>query len=105
MLTHNVEKSMTRRAFLLLFRSSAQRVIMRPVGRQAQIRAKLFVAREVFFRDVLRIQTSEFNEIAKEHTSDTKESFPRSSGHSTSLIRRSTAEQVCAHDGNGDFDD
>ena len=62
MLTHNVEKAMTRRAFLLPFRSSAQRVIMRPGGRQAQIRAKLFVAREVFFRDVLRILTSDLDE-------------------------------------------
>ena len=60
MLTHNVEKAMTRRAFLLPFRSSAQRVIMRPGGRRAPIRAKLFVANEVFFRDVLRIYLSEF---------------------------------------------
>ena len=58
-LTHNVEKTMTRRAFLLPFRSSAQRVIMRPGGRQANARAKLFVAMEVFFRDVLRIVLSD----------------------------------------------
>ena len=33
---------------------------MRPGGRQAQIRANIFVAKEVFFRDVLRIYLSEF---------------------------------------------
>ena len=47
-----------------------------------------------FNRNVLRIQTSEFNEIAKEHSSGTKESFPRSSEHSTPWIRRSTEGQV-----------
>ena len=73
MLTHNVEKAMTRRAFLLPFRSSAQRVIMRPVGRQAQIRAKLFMAREVFFRDVLRIVLSEFGKGQEEPSSGIKD--------------------------------
>ena len=102
-LKHNVEKAMARRAFIRPFRSSVQRVIMRPGGRQATIRANIFMAREVFFRDVLRIQTSEFKEIAKAHTSHTKESFPRSSGHSTSLIRRSTGGQVCVHDEKYDF--
>ena len=33
---------------------------MRPGERQAKIRAKLFVAREVVFRDVLRVYLSEF---------------------------------------------
>ena len=65
-LTHNVEKAMTRRAFLLPFRSSAQRVIMRPGGRQAKIRANIFVAREVFFCDVLRIYLSEFGKGQEE---------------------------------------
>ena len=53
------------------------------------------MAKEVFFRDVLRIKTSEFHEIAKEHSSDTNDSFSRSSGHSTSLSRRSADEPVC----------
>ena len=33
---------------------------MRTGGRQAKIRANIFMAREVFFRDVLRIYLSEF---------------------------------------------
>ena len=59
-LTHNGGLAMTRRALLLPFRSSAQRVIVRPGGRQAKTRANIFMAREVFFRDVLRILISEF---------------------------------------------
>ena len=50
---------------------------MRPGGRQAKTRANIFVAMEVFFRDVLRIQTSEFNEIAREHTRHVNEDFLR----------------------------
>ena len=34
---------------------------MRPGRRQAKIRAKLLMAMEVFFRDVLRILLSEFD--------------------------------------------
>ena len=41
---------------------------MRPGERQAKIKANIFVAREVFFRDVLRIYLSEFGK-AQEKTS------------------------------------
>ena len=52
---------------------------MRPAGRQAQIRANIFVAREVFFRDVLRILTSDLSAALREHRSGIKQSSARSS--------------------------
>ena len=45
---------------------------MHAAGRQAQIRAKLFVAKEVFFRDVLRIYLSEFGKGQEEPSLGTK---------------------------------
>ena len=53
--------------------------IMRPVGRSTLLGAKLFVARRVFKRDVLVIQTSDHHHILREHIRGTKESFSRSS--------------------------
>ena len=46
---------------------------MRPGGRQANIRAKLFVAMEVFFCDVLRIYLSEFGKGQEEPSFGIKE--------------------------------
>ena len=41
--------------------------------RQAQFRAKLFMANEVFFRDVLRIYLSEFDKVQNPTSWDAKE--------------------------------
>ena len=56
---------------------------MRPGGRQAKIRANIFMAREVFFRDVLRIRSSDISAALKEHRSGIKQSSARSSRDST----------------------
>ena len=100
--SHPAETRLTVYRLLYILQSvgkvKARRVIMRPVGRSCHVGSKLFGRMRAFKRDVLRIQPFVCNEIAREHSSDIKESFPRSSGHSTSLIRRSTAGQVLAHD-------
>ena len=46
---------------------------MRHGGRQAQIRANIFMASEVFFRDVLRIYLSEFGKGQEEPSYGIKE--------------------------------
>ena len=46
--------------------------VMRTVGQQATFGAKLFMASEVFFRDVLRIYLSEFGERQEKPTSGIK---------------------------------
>ena len=70
---------MTRRAFLFPLEAQAQRVIMVEWGKRAPLRANIFMARDVFFHDVLRIELSDLHEVAREHTRGTKESFTRSS--------------------------
>ena len=61
--------------------------------------AKLFMANVVFKGDVLRTEPSDSHATLTQPSSDIKESFPRSSGHSTSWTRRSTGGQVWSHDG------
>ena len=46
---------------------------MRPGGRQAQIKANILMAREGFFRDVLRILLSEFGKGQEEPSSSIKD--------------------------------
>ena len=61
--------------------------------------ANIFVARGCFKHVVLRIQTSEFNEIAREPTRGIRQGSATSSGDPTSRILRSTDGQVSSHDG------
>ena len=56
--------------------------------------SNICVAVEVFKRDVLRIQPSDCDETLSEPRTRIKESFPRGSGDSTSLIRRSPDSKV-----------
>ena len=63
------------------------------------------MATGVFFCHVLRILSSDLNEIARAHARHTKEDFLRSSGNPMLQIRRSTGEQVWAHDENDEFHD
>ena len=60
----------------------------------APLGSKLCVAVEVFKRDVLRIQPSDCHKTLSEPRIYAKESFPRSSGDSTSRIRRSPDSKV-----------
>ena len=97
-LTHNVDWAMTHRALLLSFTSRSSKSNNAIKEKADNERAKLFMAMGVFFCHVLRILSSDLNAQLKEHSSGIKESSPRSSGHSTSRIRRSTDGQVWADD-------
>ena len=60
----------------------------------APLGSNLFMAVEVFKRDVLRIQPSDCHKILSEPRIYAKESFARGSGDSTSRIRRSPDSKV-----------
>ena len=66
--------------------------------KSSSLRPKLSMAGRCFNRDVLGIQPSDLHQIAREPTGGTRQGSARSSGHSTSRIRRSTGEQVSSHE-------
>ena len=66
-----------------------------------RLRAKLFMADEVFKRDVLQIQPSDRHGHLTEPRSDINRSFPSSSGNPTSRIRRFAGLKMLVYD---DFD-
>ena len=72
-LTHNVEKLMTRRASLSSFKDSSSESNNAPRGKAGQFRADIFMANEVFFRDVLRIYLSDFDKVQNLPSWDAKE--------------------------------
>ena len=79
-------------------RSSARRVIMRTGRDSPRWGPNTSMADGCFNRDVLGIQPSDLHQIAREPTRGIMQGSARSSGHSTSRIRRSTAGQVSSHD-------